>query len=142
MSGLDCNILVQLVFHEHPCHAATVKLLEAEAARGTEFVLAWSTAAEFLHVATDFRRFASPLQMPDAVDWLQEFIRANSVVLLEPRQADFELTLYWIKRYRLGRKRILDTQLAALLKGANILRLITSNPADFKIFGVLELVTP
>lgn len=142
MSGLDCNILVQLAFPQHPAHAATAQLIDAELVSGTRFVLASFTATEFLHVATDTRRFTSALAMDEAIDWLEYFIRDNNVRLVEPSTADFEQMLLWIKRYRLGRKRILDTQLAAALKGANIVRLITSNPADFKIFGVFELVTP
>ncbi len=43
-------------------------------------------------------------------------------------------------RFQLGRKRILDTQLAATLWSAGIQRLVTSNPADFKLLGFETLV--
>jgi len=42
----------------------------------------------------------------------------------------------------LGRKRILDTHLAAILHTRGVRRLLTSNPADFTVFRVLETVTP
>ncbi len=42
----------------------------------------------------------------------------------------------------LGRKRILDTQLAATLHRHGVRRLLTSNPDDFRVFGVFELIVP
>jgi hypothetical protein len=47
-----------------------------------------------------------------------------------------------MRQYNLGRKCILDTQLAAILHTSGVRRLLTSNPSDFKVFGVLETVTP
>jgi hypothetical protein len=53
--------------------------------------------------------------------------------------------LAWIatslsSQFSLGRKRILDTHLAAILHTCGVRRLLTSNPADFSVFGVLETV--
>ena len=99
-------------------------------------------ATEFLHVVTDERRFAPPLTMPEALDWIQEFLANPSVSLLEPTQASTNQTLRWMRQFNLGRKRILDTHLAAILHTSGVRRLLTSNPADFAVFGVLETVTP
>jgi predicted nucleic acid-binding protein len=43
---------------------------------------------------------------------------------------------------RLGRKRILDTALAATLESAGVTRLATLNAADFRVFSFLEVVDP
>jgi hypothetical protein len=51
-------------------------------------------------------------------------------------------TLRWMRQFNLGRKRILDTHLAAILHTNGVHRLLTSNPADFAIFHVLETITP
>ena len=48
----------------------------------------------------------------------------------------------WMLRYQLGRKRILDTMLAATLHTAGVRRFFTSNPDDFRVFGVFELLVP
>ena len=40
-----------------------------------------------------------------------------------------------MQRHKLGRKRILDRQLAAALWTAGVRRILTANPADFHIFG-------
>jgi hypothetical protein len=42
--------------------------------------------------------------------------------------------------FQLGRKRILDTQYAALLHAHGVRRLLTNNPDDFRVFGVFEIV--
>ncbi len=51
-------------------------------------------------------------------------------------------SLRWMRQFNLGCKRILDTQLAAVLHSNGVRRLLTSNPADFAVFGVLETVIP
>lgn len=45
-----------------------------------------------------------------------------------------------LKRYRLGRKRLLDTMLAATLKSSGVKRIVTNNERDFKELDGLELV--
>jgi hypothetical protein len=47
-----------------------------------------------------------------------------------------------MNRHQLGRKRILDTHLAAVLWTAGVRRIFTSNKADFTIFGGFEIITP
>jgi hypothetical protein len=50
--------------------------------------------------------------------------------------------LHWMRQFNRGRKRILDTHLAAVLHTAGVRRLLTFNPTDFVVFGVLEPVVP
>ena len=42
----------------------------------------------------------------------------------------------------LGRKRLLDTLLAATYWQAGIQSLLTTNPADFGVFGTFRCITP
>jgi predicted nucleic acid-binding protein len=142
MIGLDCNILVQLAFADLPGNAKTVAAVQVETSKGERLVFPSLVIAEFLRVATDDRRFAPPLTMAEALDWIDEFLKNPAVGLLEPTQASIDQTLLWMRQFNLGRKRILDTQLAAILYAGGVRRLLTSNPADFQIFGVLEAVTP
>jgi hypothetical protein len=64
------------------------------------------------------------------------------VSLLEPDGKSMNQTLEWMRQFDLGRKRILDTQLAASLYSCGVWRLLTSNPADFAVFKVFEIVVP
>lgn len=142
MIGLDSNILLQLSFDDHPAHASTVAAVDAEAAKGTVLVLTSQVINEFLHVATDDRRFSPPLAMTDALDWMQDFLAKPSVKLAHPTRASVDQALAWMRTFRLGRKRILDTHLAAIFHTGGVRRILTSNPADFAVFGVFEIVTP
>lgn len=142
MTGLDCNILVQLALAEHPANEKTVAALQAEVVAGSRLVFPPLIASEFLHVTTDVRRFSPPLTMTEAVDWLEDFISNPMVSLIQPSDESMHQRLRWIKEFQLGRKRILDTHLAAVIHTSGVSRLITSNPSDFTVFSVLEIISP
>ena len=80
--------------------------------------------------------------MLEALDWIEELLANPSVSLLQPAQESLHQTLRWMREFKLGRKRILDAHLAAVLHTAGVRRLLTSNPGDFTVFGVLEVLTP
>ncbi len=142
MTGLDCNILVQLALEDHPTNRATVAAVQAEAQRGARLVFPALVIAEFLHVITDDRRFNPPLTMVEALDWIENFSSNSGVAVLDPNAVATSQTLRWMRQFNLGRKRILDTQLAAIFHTAGVRRLLTSNPSDFAVFGIFEIVTP
>ena len=142
MIGLDCNILVQLAVADHPANARTIALVESEIVAGEMLVFPALVANEFLHVVTDQRRFSPPLTMDEAIEWLEEFLAYPSVRMIQPTDSSFTQGMVWIRQFKLGRKRILDTHFAAILYANGVRRLMTSNPADFTIFTVLEFVTP
>jgi hypothetical protein len=50
------------------------------------------------------------------------------------------LFLAWMDEFRLGRKRLLDTLLAATYHRAGVERLASTNWRDFAVYGVFELV--
>jgi len=140
MTGLDCNVLVQLAFADHAANPSTVAAVEEETRQGAKLVFPSLVINEFLHVATDPKRFDPPLTMLEALDWIEEFLSNPTVELTEPSRASTDQTLRWMRQFNLGRKRILDTHLAAVLHTAGVKRLLTSNPADFAIFGVIETI--
>lgn len=142
MTGLDCNILVQLALADHPVNPATVVAVQSETARGNKLVFPPQVVTEFLHVSTDPRRFDPPLTMTEALDWIEDFMRNPTVSLLLPTDASLKQTLTWMRQLNLGRKRILDTELAAILHTGGVRRLLTSNSADFTVFNVFDIVTP
>ena len=142
MTGLDCNVLVQLALADHPANAATLAAVQAETQREGRLVFPALVVTEFLHVTTDAKRFSPPLTMNEASDWIEGFMANPAVGLLEPSQEGVRQMLRWMRQFSLGRKRILDTHLAAVLHTAGVRRLLTSNPADFAVFGVLETIVP
>ena len=52
-----------------------------------------------------------------------------------PSDGSTVLFLDWMQRHQLGRKRILDTQLAAVLWTEGVRQILTANPAEFQVFG-------
>ena len=142
MTGLDCNILVQLALQDHPANAATVAAVQAEVLRGNRLIFPALVVDKFLHVITDERRFSPPLTMTDALDWMETFMASPAVGVIEASPESVRQTLRWMREFKLGRKRVLDTQLAAVFHTAGVRRLFTSNPADFAVFNVFEIITP
>jgi hypothetical protein len=47
-----------------------------------------------------------------------------------------------MQQFSLGRKRLLDTLLAATYREAGIQSLLTTNQSDFQIFGVFTCIAP
>lgn len=80
--------------------------------------------------------------MIEAIDWIEGFLANPAAGVLEPKPESVSLTLRWMRQFQLGRKRILDTQLAAIYRTAGVRRLLTSNPSDFAIFDGFEIITP
>lgn len=72
--------------------------------------------------------------MADAMVFADFWSRAAEVTLL-PQSAGTSATwIDWLQRHRLGRKRLLNTLIAATWHTASITVVYTLNPADFEIF--------
>jgi predicted nucleic acid-binding protein len=139
--GIDTSFLVGLAVREHPLHPACWDLFESEMrGRDGSMALAAQVLAEFAHVVTDPRRFERPLEMQDALELCEQWWIAQEC---RPVHVDSEagaLFLAWMDRFRLGRKRLLDTLLAASYHCAGVQRIATTDWRDFKVYGVFEIV--
>jgi predicted nucleic acid-binding protein len=142
MIGADTTFLVQLELIELPAHKAAHELLKREVLQPqVPLALAPQVLAEFIHVVTDPRRFQNPLTAGEAVSKARFWWHAGEVHPVFPTPDSTTLFLDWMQRHQLGRKRILDTQLAAILWTAGVRQVLTANPADFRVFG-FQLLTP
>jgi predicted nucleic acid-binding protein len=136
MIGADTTFLVQLELAELPNHTAAREALQREILdTGIMLVLAPQVLAEFIHVVTDPRRFQKPLTANEAITKARFWWDASEVRHVYHTEESMRLFLDWMNRFKLGRKRILDTQLAAMLWTAGARRIITSNIADFQLLG-------
>jgi len=142
MIGVDRTFLVQLEITELRLHASVHVLLKQEVLdAGVEIALAPQILAEFLHVVTDAKRFLKPMTMSHALTRAEFWWNATEVRRVFPTEASTELFLDWIGRHKLGRKRLLDTQLAATLWTAGVRKIVTSNASDFAPFG-FQILSP
>ena len=66
----------------------------------------------------------------------------QEVQAIRPGPAIVSRTASLLREFRLGRKRILDTALAATLESAGIRKLVTSNAGDYSCFTFLTIVPP
>jgi len=132
---------VGLTIREHPVHTACLELFET-GIRGREVsaAICAQVLGEFSHVVTDPRRFSQPLQIGEALEICNQWWNASECRVVEPTQHSFPVFVDWMQRHRLGRKRVLDTLLAANYHSAGIKRIATTDWRDFRIFGVFDIV--
>src|SRR5438552_448948 len=119
MIGLDTTFLVQLELVELSSHKTAHELLRRHVLDPqAPLALVPQVLAEFIHVVTDPRRFQKPLTAQEAVAKARFWWNAAEVRHVFPADAATVLFTDWMQRHQLGRKRILDTQLAAVLWSA------------------------
>lgn len=126
-----------------PLHGSIRRLFDDEVReRGGQLALTPQVIQEFLHVSTDPRRFERPFSMAEALQVCRSLAEAKEILWIVPSREVLPRTLDLLETLKLGRKRILDTALAATLECAGVHRLATLNARDFEVFSFLELVGP
>jgi predicted nucleic acid-binding protein len=138
--GIDTDFLVAVEILEHPHHAPAEALMHRLLAAGDDFALVPQVLGEFIHIVSDSRRMPRPLTMSEALTRAEDWWNAAEVVRVFPSSTGMADFFQWMRQYQLGRKRILDTMLAAALRHAGIKKLITNNRADFAVFDAFEIV--
>lgn len=140
--GLDPSVVVASELAGHTRHGASRALLERLGQGEGTVALAPQVLAEFVHIVTDPRRCATPLHRPTALERAELIWHATQVTRVFPDAAAASQFLAWMKHHRLGRKRLLDTLLAATYWSAGIRSIVTLNPADFEVFGCFTVLEP
>ena len=140
--GLDTGFLVAAEVREHAAHANARAMLAQVLSAGDVIAIAPQVLAEFIHVVTDPRRFTQPLDMNAARHVAEQWWTSSDVVQAFPDAGAVRQFLTWLQQFSLGRKRLLDTLLAATYREAGIQSLLTTNPSDFLVFGVFTCIAP
>jgi predicted nucleic acid-binding protein len=140
--GLDTGFLVAAEVKEHAEHSDARATLARLLGANDKLALAPQVLAEFIHIVTDPRRFAHPLDMAAAQQLAEQWWTASDILQIFPDASATQQFLDWLAQYFLGRKRLLDTLLAATYYRAGIPSLLTTNAVDFAIFGVFNCITP
>src|SRR5438552_3088351 len=123
--GLDTGFLVAAEVLEHADHLAARDKLARLLAASDRIAIAPQVLAEFIHIVTDPRRFAKPLDITAAQGLAEQWWTAQEVVHVFPDEGATRQFLTWLQQYRLGRKRLLDTLLAATYSEVGIQSLLT-----------------
>jgi predicted nucleic acid-binding protein len=133
--GADTSFLVAVEIQEHARHAAAFSILEKLLAQKDRIGVTPQVLAEFIHIVTDARRFQQPISMELALEKSERWWNAAETDQVMPSSQAVSRLHDWMRRYQLGRKRVLDTLLAATFREAGITSLLTLDAADFAIFG-------
>ena len=140
--GFDTGFLVAFEVTSHPQHGAARARIQASYVAGDDFALAPQVLSEFIHVVTDGKRFTSPLAIDTALLRARAWWTAAEVKQVFPTGIAVDTFLQWMGMYRLGRKRLLDTILAATYFSAGITSVMSTDSRDFEVFGVFQVVRP
>ncbi len=79
-------------------------------------------------------------QQADALDRAEHWWQAKEVVRVFPDGTTVTDFFSWLRKHQLGRKRLLDSLLAATFQKAGVQRIITNNAKDSQLFGVFTIV--
>ena len=140
--GIDTTFLVQVEIKGHPGHARAREHLSRMLDAEDRLALAPQVMAEFIHVVTDPKRFAEPLDVTSATTRAEHWWSAEEVRQVSPDDHAVRLFLHWMADHRLGRKRLLDTMLAATYYAAGVTSIVSTNARDFRVFGAFDIVEP
>lgn len=140
--GVDTTFLVQLEVRNAPGHAAARAWLRDAIERGSRLGVAAQVLTEFIHVVTDPARFEHPLSMPAAAERAQAWWTAREVEQVHPDDHAVSVFFDWMAKHRLGRRRLLDTMLAATYFAHGLTDVVTSNARDYSTFGVFQVHVP
>ncbi len=139
--GVDTDFLVAVEIRDHPFHRQADALLRALLADGHDLAVAPQTLVEFIHISTDPKRMPQPLAMTDAIARAEQWWQAAEVVRVFPDGQTVTDFLSWMVQHQLGRKRLLDTLLAATFHRSGVRRIITNYAKDLRILSAFEIVT-
>ena len=140
MIGIDTSFLVAYEIVEHPKHHMARGFASARFGEG--FALAPQVFPEFIHIITDERRLERPVSMPQALELAEKWRNAVEVRLTPPTQEACSLFTVLMARHRLGRKRLLDTMLAATYLTAGVHTVVTLDVRDFALFSGFAPIVP
>lgn len=140
--GLDTSFLVQFEVMEQAGHREAHQLKKRLLREKATFALAPQTLCEFLHIVTDPKRFERPLKMNEAIQISEVWWNLKEVSNITPTATTVPRFHRWVIEHRLGRKRLLDTLLAATFEAHHIENVITSDPKGFQGFKIFNIIDP
>ncbi|MDD7417517.1 MAG: type II toxin-antitoxin system VapC family toxin [Treponemataceae bacterium] len=141
MICLDSCFLIDLYWTDSPRHEGALEYFETKIKPSKEKILVfYNVFNEFIHVITDSKRFENALAVKQAIEIVNNWCDIENIVVVYPNDDSFVRSKLWMNMYALGRKRIIDTEMAScyLLSGGT--QLVTANPNDFEIFDSFELL--
>ena len=139
--AIDTDFMVAVEIRDHIFHKPADAVLSRLLEEGHKLAVVPQMLEEFVHVVTDSKRLKDPLSMEEALARAEYWWQAREVVRIYPEGDAVSTWIEWLREHRLGRKRLLDTMLAASACSYGISTIVTNNEKDFKVFGSFEILT-
>ena len=137
MTGLDTNILIDLIVSSTPYHS---KVVEGIANLEDELFTSPTNIGEVLRLLTHPKVFSKPMVMPKAVAVLEQMLDYYRIQILD------EDSNWWKKLSDLAKEvpgirgnEVFDARIALCLKSNGIRRMYTRD-ADFKKYSFLKTI--
>ena len=141
MIGIDTTFLIDLEITDSPRHEGALKLFNKWQQEKHSVLAIYSQSfLEFEHVITDSQRFNSPLTTEQAIERIWFWLDQERIKIIFSTEVSLKRALLWSNMFKLGRKRIQDTHMAAAFAEAGVSELWTANSSDFEIFETFDLV--
>ena len=141
--GVDANVLIYSAIESMPEHPKVLSFFEDRVLTGElRCAVTFHVLLEFIHVTTDPKRFKSPLTLKEGLGMVEQYWNASNWNRLFPHSNTGTRTLDLLRSHGLGRRRLLDTYLAATLLDNRVTTLITCDSTDFEVFEELHLINP
>lgn len=141
MTGIDTNFLVDLDIIESPRHKKAEEIFRNWLFTDEPLFIYYHVFLEYQHIVTDSKRFSKALTMEESIERSVFWQNQERIKVIYPDGASQNLAQSWIKQYKLGRKRIIDTNLAAAYFSHNIQTIWTATPVDFEIFSCFHIIS-
>jgi toxin-antitoxin system PIN domain toxin len=139
--ALDTNLLVYAHREDSPWHEAAYARL-AELAEGrAPWAIPWPCLHEFLAIVTHPRIYAPPTPLPAAVDQLEAWLEAPSLVVLAESEGYWRELRAVLEVGRVGGPQVHDARVAALCRVHGVRELWTAD-RDFTRFPGLTVRNP
>jgi len=140
--GIDTSFLVQFEVIESNAHRAARAWAEERVGAQDHFAISPQVLFEFIHVVSDPKRFGRPLSVEAALARSMAWWSAAETKRLTFGDASMELFKMLMIDHKLGRKRILDTALAATFASQRITHVASYNWRDFAALGDFTVHSP
>ena len=141
--GVDANVLIYSAIESMPEHKRVLSFFERRVLTGhLSCAVSFPILLEFVHITTDPKRFKPPLSIEESITIAEQYWQAANWRRMIPKSTTGSLAFALLREHKLGRKRLLDTYLAATLLDNGITSLITCDTDDFRVFSRLQLINP
>lgn len=141
MIATDTNILVYAHRDDSQWHVAADACITAQAESGTAWAIPWPCIHEFLAVVTHPRIYDPPTPLADALEQVDCWLGAPSVVLLSEAPSYWVVVRQVVEQSRVVGPRVHDARIVALCRQHGVRELWTAD-RDFSRFRGLKCRNP